>query len=182
MAVGAVSLVEDAVGWAVRHKNVGVGRDARVELRSNRIGDNAKSLSQKRRGRRAPELQPHNLNAFVDQERGVRDQRPPGGVSNDRIMIPRDDHAIGMWQLAKSLIEVEELFCALAVHGEIASMNQNIARWHLDFSVQLVRVRNQNDGETVGVFPCGRRLRSDAQLSSPVLGDDAVPSDGAGEA
>ena len=61
-------------------------------------------------------------------------------------------------------------------------MNQNIARWHLDFSVQLVRVRNQNDGETVGVFPCGRRLRSDAQLSSPVLGDDAVPSDGAGEA
>jgi hypothetical protein len=72
-----------------------------------------------------------------------------------------------MRQLTEPLIEVDEFLCAPAVHGEVSSMNQKVAWWDLDFSVQLVRVRNQNNGETVGVLPCGRRLLSDAQLSSP---------------
>lgn len=97
-------------------------------------------------------------------------------------MISRDDYAMGMRQFTKPLVKVDELLCAPAVHGEVPSVNQNVACWDLDFSMQLVRVRNQNDGETVGVLSCGRRLLSDAQLSSPVLGDYAVPSDGAGEA
>ena len=67
VTIGAGSRVEDAIGRAVCHENVGVGRDARVELRSDRIRDNSKGFSKERRGRRAPELQPHDLYAFVDQ-------------------------------------------------------------------------------------------------------------------
>jgi hypothetical protein len=67
VTIGAGSLVEDATGWAVCYENVGVGSDARVEFRSNRIRDNTKSFSKERRGRRAPELQTHDLYAFVDQ-------------------------------------------------------------------------------------------------------------------
>lgn len=67
VTVRAGSLIENAIRRSVCHEDVGVGRDERVDLRPSRIRDNTKSLSQKRRGRRAPELQPYDLYARVDQ-------------------------------------------------------------------------------------------------------------------
>jgi len=67
VTVGAGSLIENAIRRSVCHEDVGVSRDERVDLRSSRIRDNTKSLSKEWRGRRAPELQPHDLYALVDQ-------------------------------------------------------------------------------------------------------------------
>jgi hypothetical protein len=44
-------------------------------------------------------------------------------------MISWDDYAIGMRQLTEPLIEVDERLCAPAGHGEVPSVNQNVAWW-----------------------------------------------------
>ena len=56
VTIGAGSLVEDAMRWAVRQENVGVGRDARVEFRSIPVRDKSKSFAKERRCWRPPYL------------------------------------------------------------------------------------------------------------------------------
>jgi hypothetical protein len=76
--LGAGGLVEDAIGWAMGHKDVCISGDTRVELRSIPVRDNSKSFAKERSCWRPPYLLPHDFDSFVNQERGVRDQLASG--------------------------------------------------------------------------------------------------------
>jgi hypothetical protein len=59
-------------------------------------------------------------------------------------MISRHDDFVPMWQFTKLVIEVDNCFHTLGEHGEVASMDEDVAIRHLDLAMKLMRVAEED--------------------------------------
>ena len=77
-------------------------------------------------------------------------------------MISRDDHAERMRQFPQPLIEIKQPFGAPVVHHEVPGMDEKVALRDLDLSMNVMGIRDHDDGKAVGWMRRGGRTFSQA--------------------
>jgi hypothetical protein len=87
-------------------------------------------------------------------------------------MVSRHDDFVPMWQFTKPIIEVDNGLHALREHGEIASVDQDVAVRHLHLAMKLVGVAEENKAQFGS--PCRRPARLWIRFHTVISGAEPV--------
>jgi hypothetical protein len=110
--------------------------------------------------RRTPYPQSIDLCSFIDQNNGIVQHETPGSVCFQKeLMISGHNDFVPMWQFTEPIIEVDNCLHALGEHGEIASVDEDVAVRHIDLAMKLMRVAGDDKAQSGSCYRGSTRLQ-----------------------
>jgi hypothetical protein len=69
------------------------------------------------------------------------------GSASKKLVISRYDDFVPMWQFTEPIIEVGDCFHTLGEHGEIASVDEDVAVGHIHLAMKLMCIAEENKAQ-----------------------------------
>jgi len=149
--------IEDAEGWTMANQNINLLRNLAIQPFAILCGTQAKRATVHGRDRGAPYPQSVDLHSFIDQNNGIVQHETLGWVCLQKeFMISWHDDFVPMWQFTEPIIEIDNCFHTLGEHGEVASVDEDVAIRDIHLAMKLMSIAEENKAQ--GSL-CGRSTR-----------------------